>query len=357
MDHDTALVIVTERLDRLEAENARLRAELGELRDGVSTHSDTSEHEQVMSRRMWLARGAAVAAGAVAGGAAFHGRAAALNGNPVTVGGSFTGTATTLLTSTVPAPTPADDIYAAFRAVNNNSASGTGLSGDGAGFGVVGRSAAASGVGVRGYATNGFGGQFESPWADLVLGGDIARGAPTSDTDRPHTYGEMVAEVDHVGFTSTLWYCTATGLPGNWRRLAGAGTAGALTLLPTPKRVYDSRVGTLPAVGVKSPIPVNSERVVDCTLAGSGVPTSAVGLVLNVTAVALRATSGYMSVRAAGTPLPNPETSNVNFTAGAVVANSVATACAVGAVVVRVGGHPGANFGSDVVVDVMGYYL
>ena len=51
--------------------------------------------------------------------------------------------------------------------------------------------------------------------------------------------------------------------PGTFRKLGGATTAGAFHALATPVRVYDSRPGTKPTVGSKTPLGPNSPRTVD----------------------------------------------------------------------------------------------
>jgi len=64
------------------------------------------------------------------------------------------------------------------------------------------------------------------------------------------------------------------------------------------------------------------------------------------------ASAGYVGVRANGTTPPSPATSNVNFLAGQVVANSVTSACGAGAVIaLRLGAGT-----CDAIIDVAGYY-
>lgn len=416
MDDHTLLAQLSERLDRLEAENERLRQRL-EAAEAADDRADDSA-PTVVSRRTWLARGATLAAGAVVGGAVLSTqRAAALNG-AVLMDNNNAATNST----TIHANRGTDLFDSVFGATNDNLTQGTGLFGYGATFGVAGHSAygtgvwgkasghpnpggyagfgvqgyidddtspgsvgvqgeadgssqigvrgvSTAGVGVKGQTTSGtgvygsstdgtgveggstsrWGGWFHSGWEDVVLG-DSNRTSPTLDSGK-HDFGALVAQNNSDLATSTLWFAVKSGDPGTWRRLAGPNTTGALTLLTTPKRVYDSRPGSLPAVGLKAVLISGVDRVVDCTLASSGVPSDAVAVLLNVAVVA-GAVAGYLSVRANGTLVPVPAVASINFAASQVIANSVTSACGAGATIALrvVGGS------SNVIVDVVGYY-
>lgn len=410
----TDLSDIVERLHRLESENRDLRARL----DEVTGRSAVDGEPQVVSRRHWLARGAAVAVGAAAGGLALApGRAAAADGNPLLIGASNNGTNST----TINATRNTGIFDAVFGATNDSLVTGTGLFGYGSSYGTLGFSAygtgvwgkasgdgdtsavgtggyidnsaspgsagvvgeangvaqfgvralsgagtalyatSESGTAVNGYSQSGYGvygvsdesygGLFASPYADLGLG-EGTRTAPTSDADY-HFWGDVVAESNTTTQDSTLWYCVAAGTPGTWRRVAGPTTAGALTLLDAPVRVYDSRVGQAPlAVGPKTPLDNAVDRDVDCTLNSSGVPADAVGVLINLTAVNQSA-GGFMSVRADGVAYSG--TSNLNWVAASTTtANSCTVKCGTGAkITVRLGGSAAT---SNVIVDVVGYY-
>jgi hypothetical protein len=202
-----------------------------------------------------------------------------------------------------------------------------------AGYGVVGYGSAATGVGVLAR-----GGK-----ANLELQSEGT--APTSRTDA-HNKGEVIADTN-----GDLWVCIVAGSPGTWRHLAGASTSGSLHLI-TPKRVYDSRPAEAPtAIGPKTSLAA-STRTIDCTGNSSGVPASATGLLLNVTAIPISA-NGFLAVTPGGTGFTG--TSTLNFTAaGAIVANSVTVAAGAGA---KVDLTTGGGGNADVIVDVFGYYL
>lgn len=369
----TDLERLTDRLDRLEAENEALREELRSTVPAV----------EVVSRRQWLARGAVLAAGAVAGAVAMPQRADAI-GSPINMG--LNNVSPTPTTTRLDASVGDDVLSSVFYALNGATV-GAGLHGYGPSFGVLGFSdkgtgvwgkasgdAAHAAVGVGGYidnpasqgsvgvhgvasgtgqvgvkaeSTEGWAGWFSSPFAEMTLG-MTSRAAPSGDI-RYHSYGDLVAETG--ANKATLWFCVASGTPGTWRRLGGSSTAGAMTLLPSPVRVYDSRVGKEPlAVGPKTPLATDTDRVVDCTLNVSGVPADALGVLVNLTATG-QTGGGFMSVRANGVAYAN--TSNLNWTAaGQTVANAATVACGGGAkIVVRLGGATASN----VIVDVVGY--
>lgn len=367
---------LNERLDRLEAENEALRAEL---------HRDAVESvPELTSRRQWLARGAVVAAGAVAGAAMLPRRSEAGGASPVLMG--FDNVNLAPLTTRLDASVGDNVLSSVFYALNG-AAAGAGLHGYGPSFGVLGFSDKGTGVwgkasgdashaavgvggyidnpasqgsvgvhgvasgqgqiGVKGEGTSGWAGWFSSQFAELALGLST-RAAPTTDV-RYHSYGDLVAETGSN--KATLWFCVGSGTPGTWRRLGGSATAGATTMLPSPVRVYDSRPGKEPlAVGPKAPLATDVDRVIDCKLNASGVPADAVAVLVNLTAVN-QSGGGYMSVRANGVAYAN--TSNLNWTAaGQTVANAATVACGAGATVqVRLGNATSSN----VVIDVAGY--
>lgn len=368
----TDLERLNDRLDRLEAENEALRDEL----------RGATPVPEVTSRREWLARGAVLAAGAVAGAVVMPRRADAV-AVPIYMGtNNVSPSATTRLDASV----GTDVLSSVFYALNGATV-GAGLHGYGPSFGVLGFSDKGTGVwgkasgdashaavgiggyidnpasqgsvgvhgmasgtgqvGVKGESTEGWAGWFSSPFAEMTLG-MTSRAAPSGDI-RYHSYGDLVAETG--ANKATLWFCVASGTPGTWRRLGGSNTAGAMTLLPSPVRVYDSRAGKEPlAVGPKTPLATDTDRVVDCTLNASGVPADALGVLINVTATN-QTGGGFMSARANGVAYAN--TSNLNWTAaGQTIANAATVACGSGAkIAVRLGGATASN----VIIDVVGY--
>lgn len=412
MEHDELWQRLSERLDSLEAENEQLRAHL------ALSESVEDDDPSPVSRRAWLARGAAVAVGAVAGGVALGARpAAAANGDHLTVGGTFAGTATTNLTSDVPAPNDNDALLAALNVTNSNATRGTGVFGSGSSFGVVGLAEAGTGVlgygfgaagqpatgvvgqimdsgsagsvgvfgdasgagqigvkatstagtalraestsgsavvgvsssgtGVEGASSTKWGGWFHSGREDLLLG-NSNRPSPALDLVA-HDYGSLVAQNSSDAATSTLWMCVRSGRPGTWRRVVGADTAGALSLLPAAIRVHDTRPGTAAALGAKVPLATGVDRVIACTAAASGVPADATGVLLSVTVGAVAA--GSLSVRANGAAYLGHV--NLSFAAGQTVTTSVTSACAAGAkIALRLAVAATCN----VMVDVVGYY-
>jgi hypothetical protein len=130
--------------------------------------------------------------------------------------------------------------------------------------GVLGESDTPGGYGIAGETTNGiaavggqgrgasWGGVFDSEdgvgvvatggRAQLSLAAVGAQSmAPPRSTTTAHEAGEI-----YLDDTQSLWLCTAAGTPGTWVRITGAGTAGPLSMLPAPVRVYDTRPGAAP---------------------------------------------------------------------------------------------------------------
>ena len=271
---------------------------------------------------------------------------------------------------------------------------GVGVQGDatntgGTGPGVAGTSASVFGVGVRGIATSSLGdtygvwGAAVSPtgtgvigWADgadatgvlgkalgasgtgmAAIGNDTGvntssgrtqlhlTGAPAAPLGAglARAAGEIVFDANR-----DLWVCVAAGTPGTWKRIAGPSTAGAFVPLPAPVRVYDSRVGFLPATGPKAKLTPGTPRAVDCTANSSGVPAGAAGVLVNLVATGV-SVAGDMAIYKDG--IPYPGTSNLNFAGGQTVAVTTFSALsATGKVAIR------SNVGPEVVLDVLGFY-
>ncbi len=127
----------------------------------------------------------------------------------------------------------------------------------------------------------------------------------------------------------------------------------------TPARVLDTRVG----LGLNGPLVSPSPRVLQVTgsvarpdgSSGVVVPAGASAVVLNVTVVEPDA-DGFVSVRPDGTPGP-PETSSLNFSAGAIVPNAVTVALPVsGAIELTFDAFGTVGPATDVLVDVTGFY-
>ena len=127
--------------------------------------------------------------------------------------------------------------------------------------------------------------------------------------------------------------------------------ADALVPLNEPRRVLDTRFPTGTTVdGQHQAVGrILAGGTYELSIAGrAGVPANAASVVLNVTAVSPSA-SGFLTVYACGNAQPN--TSNLNFSAGEVIPNSV---------LARVGGGGRVCFFSsadtDLLVDVSGYF-
>lgn len=327
---EAAVRSLTARVESLEAENASLRATAAAASAPV-----------VSSRREWLARGAAVAAGAVAGGVTLAQPAAAATG-PINMNVANDANTSTRLQTDL-----AVGGNAVFQSWNLNTVVGGGVQGFGYEFGVIGNSPI--GDAVRGVAPSGVGGAFDGGDADLRLGGTRSV-APTADAIS-HARGQIMF-VEGLSNTGEFWLCAKTGIPGTWRRFGGYNVQGGLTMAPSPVRVYDSRPGKQPLLGSKTPLAVNGDRTVDLTVNSSGVPAEATAVLINLTAVAPNG-SGWLSVRSSSA-VAYAGTSNLNFSSGQTIANMVAATCTSGSIAVRLGA--GTATACDVIVDVLGYY-
>jgi hypothetical protein len=320
---------LNERLAALEDELATLKAHLSSRRD--------------VFKKLAVA-GAGVAVGSVALRA---GRADATTGNALVLGDLQSAANITYVTNLgAVANSPGDPLTTEktmFWIDNRNSTlpNGYGVRGDGHGV---------EGVGVHGNSDFGGIGVLGGGGTGVVASGTVAAlrlvdtgVAPPTRSDA-HVKGEVTT--DGAG---ALWYCVADGTPGTWRRLAGASTAGALSLLAAPVRVYDSRPGGSNA----GPIAGGTSRIVD--LAGPvttpAVPPGATGALISLT-LDSTVSSGFLAVFANG--LTWPGNSNTNwYTTGQILAVTTVTAVDAAAKIVVLAGGPGST---QFVIDVIGYY-
>jgi hypothetical protein len=278
----------------IEARIAALETELGELKRAVVTDSESPP--QTSDRRGMIKLIAAGAVGAVTGAAMLNAQtAAAADNNPLVMGIANTATNATSLDASNQS------------ALILGSEGGVGLIADGA----LGN-AWFPGSGPSPAGTAGLPGIL---WVDA--NGDWWAATADSDTD------------------------------GLWRKLAGPKTAGQLHVLPAPVRVYDSRPGLPPLVGVKAPTVGNTPRSVDTTGNGSGVPMNANAVLVNLTITGPQ-TAGFATAWPSG---PIPGTSSINFAAGQSIAATTVVGCGQGASILVM-----ANTVTDFLVDVIGYY-
>ena len=225
----------------------------------------------------------------------------------------------------------------AFVGTATSAAGGTGIQGqstNGAGIGV-------SGVSNQGYGLVGNGGR-----APLYLVPAGTTGAPTGGT---HNRGELFVDTNGQLFQCIVGNGTT---PGTWVRQSPLVTLA-------PARVYDSRVGQLPATGPKAPIANTNTVTLDVTgpKAGggnSGVPAGASTVLGNVTVINGVNPGVFLTIYAAGTSAP--ATSSVNASSGGIVANNFTsqigtTGMNANRIAITCGGGP-----TDFIIDIVGYY-
>src|SRR5262249_13708605 len=93
------------------------------------------------------------------------------------------------------------------------------------GLGVLGLSNAGVGVAASSFSSYGI----VSDGGKAVARFNGLHAAPPSRGDA-HLRGELEVDVNQ-----DLWWCTADGTPGTWRKLAGPGTAGGPPPVPAPE--------------------------------------------------------------------------------------------------------------------------
>jgi hypothetical protein len=146
----------------------------------------------------------------------------------------------------------------------------------------------------------------------------------------------------------SLWVCVGIA-PSRWRLLGGQTSAGALTMLSSPYRCYDSRASEPPLTGIaKGKLTGPNERVVDLSIGGT-VPTFATAALINLTATNTSAT-GFLSIYPNGTSWPG--TSTINWSAAASIIANTTIVLMDSLRRVRVL----ANGSADFLIDVIGFF-
>lgn len=233
-------------------------------------------------------------------------------------------------------------------------ASGTGVYGQGKSFGLQGYADAdgvamdavafGAGAGARIQSVSGIGAVIRGATANLHLPVRDGRAAPAGDTIA-HAVGEVV-----VDGTGAVWLCITDGTPGVWRKIGGPATAGAFHVLPTPVRVYDSRPGTAPSQGPKTPLSGNVARAIDCTFNNSKVPVGATAVSLTVLLVNAANGNGNLTIWANGAARPSANTAVWGAGSGRYTTTAI---CALDAAAKI---QASASNTTDLVLDVVGYY-
>jgi len=344
----------------------------------ADSHQDSAKPGEGTTRGQFFKLGA-VGAAALAAGAVELGRSsppagAVTNGNMI-IGGTNTVTSQSNVTSlngpfeVITTDATIND-YPAIYGSNPTSIGVFGISNSGQGVwgiaqtggdGVRGYNqaalpTAASGFGVHGVSAGsasavygealGSGGGAAGLWGTSVGGPSLALG-PTSIAVPP-TSGAWLTGEFLVAGNGSLWYCYKAGSPGSWSQLNGGGVRP----LSAPQRAYSS-------TDVGSGAPMNQGETRTITIAGvvSGVPSSAVGVVVNVT-VHNTVGGGYLTIYPAGASLPG--TSSINWSAsGQSIANGITIGLGTGGAisVFANAGVPAGTPATQVIVDINAYIL
>jgi hypothetical protein len=172
-------------------------------------------------------------------------------------------------------------------------------------------------------------------------------GSPNGEVTAP--VGSLYVDTEG-GIGTTLYVKEANTDDTGWAASASS-SGGVFTPLATPKRVYDSRPGELPATGPKTPLVPATPRTIDLQANESGVPAGATSVLINLVATRTQSSSaGYLSVYRDDIPFPGTSNLNWSFTNQSI---AVTTLTAVDAQA-RCALYAGSA--TDVVIDVLGYY-
>ena len=345
-------------LDQLRRDNDTLREQVRSLDERMTGTLRGAPAPPVAteptSRRALLRVAGAGAVGLVASVAGTARPAAASNGDPVAAGESNTAERQTRLAY---GSAPSGAVGAP---VNEGSAMLLVDAGTSGGYAFDARGgyhairARGTTIGVASYGQLYAFASLASETAAIVLGETINSGLakrPPADRTDAHTRGEL----DNDG-QGNLWWCVAGGTPGQWRKLAGPGSAGSFHAV-TPTRVYDSRL-PLPSPGRLQSNENRQVRVADGRDLTSGavvvnelVPPGASAITGNLTAAATD-NSGYLALNEGGNAAVSASALNWS-SGGQVVSNSFVVKLSPDRSVTVIAG----GGSTHVVIDVTGYFL
>ena len=272
------------RLGQLEAVQASTGAPLG-----ASVARLEGAEPTATNRRGFLRLAGAAVAGVAVAAVAGAQPAAATNGDVITVGGNFTGVGTTTInnTTSVSLPLPAS-LPSGIKGVQVDN-----------GNGVWGKADGAAGAGVFGDSTNGYGvlGASELGYA-LFAGGRGRIGSNAHVMAGPPPAGLALGDIvrDAAG---DMFVCVQVGTPGQWRKIAGLGTAGSFHPID-PVRIFDSRSSAVLQPDVAVNVSVSS-------VIPSGVVARAATVNITITGTV---NSGYLTAYPAGGAPPNASVIN-----------------------------------------------
>ena len=233
---------------------------------------------------------------------------------------------------------------------------GLGVLGEGS-TGVQGTSTAAAGIGVyaesptgialSAVASTGGAASFQGGAFNLRL---ITNGAATPIGDGfAHLVGDVV-----MGKAGDLWLCTVAGsttATTKWKKIGGLNTAGSFHLLPAPVRVYDSRAGTAPSTGPKTPLVGNQARSIDLKGNNSGVPAGATGAIVTILLLNTASGNGNFTLWANGVARPSGNSMVWGGAAGGRYTGKEVTALDANGLV-----QVFSSLKTDIALDVVGYY-
>lgn len=227
-----------------------------------------TEDETHTSRRGLLKLAGLTAAGAVVAAVARQDSAAAANGDAVTVGGTFTGTASTTLSGTAGGPTAVLNHTTSrgllVSATPGSSNGAVRIDTSGGAHSIF----ATSDTNASIVASSTTGVDF---WAfgtgRVQLASHVPAGPPTSGS---YATGEIIRDSN-----GSFWACTSGGTSGTWVKMAVGGSlgVGAAHVLTAPTRVANTFSGSGIASG---PLAVNTETNAQVT--GGTVPAGALAV-------------------------------------------------------------------------------
>jgi hypothetical protein len=213
--------------------------------------ASSGEGETASNRRSFLRLAGATTIGVAAATLGSATRAAAANGENIVQGSNTQGTTTTTVTNTTAGNTVSPNAEAGLKGVGGSNA-----------VGVLGTATGENGAGVTGSTDGGYAvyGEANTGYS-LFAGGSGRIGMfphiqAGSDVPTSGVYGLGDVFRNSVG---DMYVCVVAGAKSpsttrTFQKIAGPSAAGAIHLLPTPTRIFDSRASQPPFSGPKGTV-------------------------------------------------------------------------------------------------------
>lgn len=182
---------------------------------------------------------------------------------------------------------------------------------------------------------------------------------PLIPTTGAHSVGEIRSDA-----SGQLAVCSEPGSPGKWRRISAAapgyddgvgGSSGSINLMATPFRLFDSRPGIHPPIGLGTKLqPATNVEVqvtgISPSRGGPRVPTGAVGVLCTLTVTSTSGSGGFLKAFPADSEIPDTSVLNWFGSDQNLATTTIVRLSAGGSLILRAGTNA-----THAILDIVGF--